>query len=258
MDSNTSSLPDDGLSPLFEPPRKKRGCLFYGCLATIVVSIIGVILVGVGIFFVYRGINELVKQYGEDAPRAIPVSELPPAELKNVHDRVTGFQAALEAAKPTPPLVLTASEINALIDEHPQLKGIIAIDLTGDKIRGQVSLPLERFRFPGKFLNGAATFDVRIDNGLLLVTLDTLEVKGKLIPEEDMAKFRMENLAKSFGKDPKDAKQIARIEKIEVKDGKLIIIPKVPPDTKATEPKPPEESEVEPVEAQPEPAKKAS
>jgi len=258
MDSNTPFLPDDGSMPSFEPQRKKRGCFFYGCLAAIGVSVIGVILLGLGIFFVYRGVNALVKQYAEDIPRAIPVSSLPPDELKTLHDRVAAFQGALEAAKPAAPLVLTSLEINALIAQNPQFKGVVAADLSGDKIRGQVSFPLDRFGFVGKFLNGAATFDVRIDNGLLLVTLDTLEVRGKQVPEEDMSKLRMENLAKNYGKDPKDARQIARIEKIEVKDGKLIITPKVPSETKASDPKAAEESEAKPVDAQPEPAKKAA
>lgn len=258
MDINTQFPPDDETSPRYEPTRKKRGCFFYGCIGAIVVAVIGLILLGVLIFFIYRGINEFVKQYGEDAPRMIPVAELPPEELKALKDRVATFQGALEAAKPTEPLVLTSPEINALIDQNSQFKGVIAADITSDKVRGQVSFPLDRFGFRGKYLNGAATFDVRIDNGLLLVTLDTLEVKGKQVPEETMSKLRMENLAKDFGKDPKDAKQIAQIDKIEVKDGKLIITPKPPRDTKASEPKPEGESEARPAEARPEPAKKAA
>ncbi len=272
MEPNTRFLPFEGETPPYEPQRKKRGCVFYGCLAAIVVSILLSILLGGGIFMLYRGISKFVQEYGDDAPRPIAVSELPADELKGLEEKVVAFQAAIEAETPAEPLILTAVQINALIDSNPDFKGVVAVDFAGDKVRGEVSFPMAKLGFPGKFINGTATFDVRVENDRLLITFDSLEVKGKAIPEDIMSKLRMENLAKDSSNDPKVAKQIAQIEKVEVKDGKLVITPKqrpvakegdakadaAPDEAKSEPPKVPEKPETKPAETKTEPAKKAA
>ena len=244
MSSQTPQYIDyDGVQPPYHAERKPKGCVFYGCLAAGIVAVLGVLLIGALLFFTYKMLGDFVRDYGEDAPRPVAVAELPADQLDAIKARVDAFRAAISTDKPdkpAEPLVLTSTEVNALIDSNPDLKGVVAADFAGDKIRGQVSFPLAKVGFPGRFLNGTATFDVRIDHGLLLVTLDTLEVKGKPIPETVMSKLRMENLFKEKN-DPATASKLARIEKIEVKDSKLIITPKPPgppPPSRPTPPRP--------------------
>lgn len=222
---------DDAPAPARERPR--RGCVFYGCVTAAVLAVVAAIVVAIGLALVYRAFNTFVKEYAEDAPAPIPVAEMPAGEVERVEDRLRAFRDAIAAGKAAEPLVLSAEEINALIAQDEDLRGVVAVDFENDEFRGRVSLPLEDLGFPGKFLNGAATFDVRIDNGLLLVTVETLEVRGKPLPEDAMSRLRMENLAKAVNRDPDDAAVIARIERIEVKGGKLVVTPKPPPPAEA-------------------------
>ena len=68
-----------------------------------------------------------------------------PAEQRQVlKDRVEAFRKAVEAGTPTEPLVLTSDDLNALIEENPDLKGKIYVKIEGDEVKGQVSIPLDK------------------------------------------------------------------------------------------------------------------
>jgi len=226
MEDKSQFLQYTGEHPPYDRPRKPRGCVFYGCAFAAVLGIFAVLLFGLALFFGYRALRDFVQEYGEETARPIPVAEIPADRLEALQARVAAFRSAIEAGSPAEPLVLTAEELNALIDTIPEYKGVFAVDLAADKIRGDVSLPLAAFGFPGRFLNGTATFDVRIDRGLLIATIDALEVKGKAVPSQFLAKLREQNLARDANLNPKNAAQVARIESVAVKDGKLIISPK--------------------------------
>ncbi len=226
MEDKSQFLQYTGEHPPYDRPRKPRGCVFYGCAFAAVLGIFAVLLFGLALFFGYRALRDFVQEYGEETARPIPVAEIPADCLEAIQARVAAFRSAIEAGSPAEPLVLTAEELNALIDTIPEYKGVFAVDLAGDKIRGDLSLPLGLFGFPGRFLNGTATFDVRIDRGLLIATIDALEVKGKPVPPRFLAKLREQNLAKDANLNPKNAAQVERIESVTVKDGKLIIAPK--------------------------------
>ena len=71
---------------------------------------------------------------------------MPPEEAKELHDRVDAFQAALDSGKPTEPLVLDSDDINVLIADNPDLRDKVHVDIEGDKVKGQVSFPLEGHR----------------------------------------------------------------------------------------------------------------
>jgi hypothetical protein len=232
MEGQGQFFPYDGPTPPYEASRKPRGCVFYGCIISIVIAVLLALLIGFLIYTAYRLATKFINEYGEDVPAPIPVAVLPADKLEDLKSRVTRFQESLQNAAATEPLVLTADEINALIDSIPFYKGVIAVDLDGDKIRGKVSFPCERIGIRGKYLNGTATFKVKVDDGRLEVRVDSAEVKGKPISEEDLAKLREENLAKDTNTDPEKAHVIRRIDRIEVKDGKLIIYPKPLPEPK--------------------------
>ena len=116
-----------------------------------------------------------------------PRSRCPPRRRKTLEERVKAFRTALEEGKPTEPLVLTSDEINALIEARTaELKGKVYVTIEGDKLKGQVSIPLSDFPSfgltRGRYLNGEAEFKVSLQDGILLVTLDSIEVNGKHRP----------------------------------------------------------------------------
>jgi hypothetical protein len=235
-----------------EPPRKQRGCLFYGCIVAALLVGIVVILVSLTAWSLYRGASQIVEQYAEDAPAPIPVVERPAPEVDAIKGRIDTFSDALADGKAAEPLALSADEINAVIASVPEFKGLFAVDLSGDKLRGKLSLPLDRLGFPigtlfpGKFLNGTATLDARVVDGRPVVTIDAIEARGKPVPDEFLKSIRGQNLFADIEKDPKMAASIGRLESIAVKDGKLILTPRPPakpePPAKPDEPARPAEA----------------
>ena len=77
--------------------------------------------------------------------------------------------------------------------------------------------------FKGRYLNGEADLKASLKDGVLIVTLDSIEVNGKKPPDEIMNEMRKQNLAKDAYKDAKNAEMIRKLESLEVKDGKIIL-----------------------------------
>lgn len=233
MSTTPFSEADSSLPPA--PERKPRGCLFYGCITAIVLGVLVLLLVGLGSWAAYRGVSQFVEQYAEDRPAPIPVTERPVAEVEDLKARVAAFLDAVESGKPTAPLALSADDINALIATMPEFRGLIAIELAGDKVRGRLSLPTERLGFPigtlfpGKFLNGTATIDARVVDGKGFLSIVDLEAKGKPIPAAYLDAFRGKNLLEGIEDDNDIAKALRRLKSVTVRDGKLILIPLPPP-----------------------------
>ncbi|MBU4198809.1 MAG: hypothetical protein KKG09_04155 [Verrucomicrobia bacterium] len=217
------------------PPVPKRGgmgkWLGIGCVVVIVILIIGSIL---AYAFVKMLVTGLVNQYTDTQPRNLPQLVISEAQGRAICARVDAFQAALQAGQPAEPLVLTANDINALIQYHPKWKamaGVINVTLDNNKIRGEVSIPLEKItqKAKGRYLNGTGVFTIQLMDGRLLIFLDALEVKGKPVPEEFMKPLRSENLAKDANTDEKSSAAIAKFESITVQNGQIRIVPKITP-----------------------------
>jgi hypothetical protein len=214
-----------------EPPRG-RGCFFYGCVFAGVGVVIMMTLCGVGGFFAYKAVDQVVAEYTGTEPVPLPKLEVTKEQQAELRDRVAAFRKALDSGEETPPLELSGDDVNALIEQNTDFKDKIYVTLEGDKIKGKVSLPLDKIgeNVPifgrlvmGRYLNGEAELKASLQNGEPIVHIETLEVNGKDLPEEMMKSLRIENLAKDAKRDPKNADMISKLESVEVKDGKVII-----------------------------------
>jgi hypothetical protein len=160
------------MSPTWiEPPPKTRrtGCLGKGCM----MLVIFLILLGVA-FFVggYVGVRYVVTS---DQPKQIPEVETSEADQAAVKQRWDEFKAgprsapveaattptdgttATEVATPTPStnhIELSATDINQLIAGSKKLRGKAFVTIENNVARVQVSVPLEKAGFQGRFLNG--------------------------------------------------------------------------------------------------------
>jgi hypothetical protein len=206
------------------PESKGRGCFFYGCLTCLVLMVIVCAMA----FFTVRFVRNRINDYTQSAPMKLPKVEMPDAEFKQLEGRVKSFGEALDQGKPTEPLILTEREVNALIVNAPNMKELadkVYVSLSGDQVKGQVSIPLTGLGWLGKgrYLNGDATFNVSLENGVLIVTAREVRVRGTPLPDSVMSQVRQENLAKDAYKDPKHAEAIRKLESIQVEDGQVII-----------------------------------
>ena len=200
--------------------KPSRGCL-YGCLA------VGVLILGTficGGFAVYFFIAGQVEKYTAATATELPAVEYTEEQLESLHARIDTFKEAVEGDEQAEDLVLTAEEINALINEEEKMRGRAHVDIKDDVVIGDISIPTDSLPGgKGRFFNASATFDVSLERGVLIVTLNSAEVKGEPVPEEFMEAMRKENLAKDVYKDPENAKVLSRFESIEIVDDKIIL-----------------------------------
>jgi hypothetical protein len=218
--------------PPYQQPRQ-RGCFFYGCIIATILMVMVLFLIGVGSYFLYRFVAHAIEQYTATAPQDLPKVEMPANQRESLKKRYEDFEKAVKEGKVVEPLVLTGDDLNVLIEEEPafaEFKGKVFLRIEGDKLKGQVSLPLEVFSqvpglgmLKGRYLNGEADLKASLNDGVLIVTLDSMEVNGKRVPEEAMTNIRQENLAKDAYKNPKQAEVLRKLESLEIKDGKITI-----------------------------------
>jgi hypothetical protein len=207
----------------------KRGCFFYGCLTAIVLFVI----VGLCAFLAVRYVRNQFNAYTDTAPVQLPKVEMSDAEYQQLEARAKVFNDGMDQGKPTEPLVLTEREINALLFKNANTKELadrVHVSLNGTNVTGQISIPLSGLGWIGKnrYLNGEATFNVSLENGVLIVTAKEVRVKGKPLPETFMSALRHENLAKDAYKDPKNAEVIRKVDSLRVDDGRVVIKARVP------------------------------
>jgi hypothetical protein len=153
------------------PPKPKRaGCLGKGCLMLVVF----LILLAVAFFIGgYVGVRYVVTS---TTPKEIPQIETTEADQEAVRQRWEQFKAGprtapveqatpqtttttTEAAPMSTPvpanrIELTASDINQLIAGSRKLRGKAFVSIEGNVARVQVSVPLEKVGFQGRYLNG--------------------------------------------------------------------------------------------------------
>jgi len=214
-------------------PAKRRGCFFYGCLTVLIL----VILVGVGGCLAIRSaVNSFVSKYADTKPMVLPKVELSKVELDSLDQRLKTFQSAVATNGPIQPLTLAANEINALINQNPELKDKFYVGINDDQFKAQVSIPLEDVRLPffrsllkGRYLNGSADLKASLQNGALVVTLQTVEVNGKQLPAEMLAGLKNRNLVEGLMSDPNVAATLNNLQSIQAKGGIVTITPKTKP-----------------------------
>jgi hypothetical protein len=208
--------------------KPRRGCFFYGCITGVVllVVVLGTMLLGL------HYLKRLVNSFTDTQPMELPTVQMPQAEVDKLKQRFDAFQQAVREARPTEPLTLTADDINVLIasgKEWQTLKGKFYVRLEGDQLKSQVSVPLQEVGLPifkGRYLNGGATFDLAFRDGQLSVTAQSILVKGKPLPETYMQEIRKQNLAVGLTNEPAAVAVLKGLQDIQVKEGKLVIVPK--------------------------------
>jgi hypothetical protein len=208
-------------------PGKKRGCLFWAVVTALVLAVAG----GAGSYLAYHyGRHRIVAQYTASAPLDFAQAPLSPAELGDLDGRLAAFVHALRNKNPTEPLVLTGDELTALVGRIPdfqKLGGRARFSIANGEVLSDLSLPLERWGYPDRWFNGSAAFLVTLENGVLIVTLRSASVKGEPIPGWIVGKLADRNLAKDLYERPEISGLIARLESIDLSNGRITLVPRL-------------------------------
>lgn len=246
MDQDTlKDAPADDLAgtPSEGPPRKRRGCLFYGCLSAVLVLVALALLAW---FLVSR----TVTTYTGEAPRPLPVITLPPRQAEALQERASAFEQAVKTPDPEedqgpPALVLSEEEVNTLLfRENPGLQGKLIVRLGEDRLAAELSLPLDFLGlrlFKGRYLNGRAEMDVSVRNGKVFAFIDDIKVNGRPLPKALDKALKGKDLGENLHFQPETQRYIDRIKSLDVEDHRLIIRARPRPGPESGNAAPPEE-----------------
>ena len=209
--------------------KKPRSFLFYVAVALGSLALASFLMTSLLVLYV----RAKIISYTDTVATALPQVSMPAADSDAVMKRIETFRSDLKESKETPELVLSADDINAFIatmsTEDKPFKDMIHVSLEGDKLGGQVSLPLDKTKLPlpsGRHLNGTATFNFSMEDGVLLITADTVTLNGKPLPDRLMTALRNENMARDAYRRPKTAEILRKIESMKITDGRITIKPR--------------------------------
>ena len=211
-----------------QTPKPQRSFLFYGCLGGLVLMLM--VVLG-GLFGLYYA-KKMFRDFTDTQPMTLPQVKMSRAEIDQLEQRIETFRQTVRTGKPTPPLILTSDEINALIandSDFGALKGKLYVTMSGDSVKGQLSVPMDSVGLPlfkGRYLNGTGTFTLSWHNGRIRLSTMSFVVNGKPVPEVYMEQIRKNNLADGINSDPRAVAALDRLQDIKVQDGKLVVIPK--------------------------------
>ena len=218
-----------------QAPKRRKGCLFYGCLTLAILSLAVLVGGGLGLFFLYQKAEALVEKYASTEPMDLPKVQYTQMEEEQFEERLKIFADGLEQGKPTVPLVLKGDDLNMLLASSPDLKVFadgVRLKVEGEEIKGKMSLKLGDLGAPffrDRYLNGEASFKVTLADGKLTVTPTAIQVGDKSIPEQDLSKLRELNLAEGVDRNPEVMKTLNKLEAIEVTNGVVKVVPKSAP-----------------------------
>lgn len=236
---------DRDKAPTYDAEPRGRGCLFYGCVTAIVLSVLLALGLALSALVAYRTMIKYRDMYTALQPVPLPKLQLSDPERKQVVDRASAFREAVEAGKDAEPLALTGDDLNALIQQEPELKDRVFLALEGDRIKAKVSVPLDELSdvslVKGRFFNGEADVKLRLRNGSLKIEAVSMLVDGKPLPGIVRDVITKSNifLGDDDDEDEEDDRDDPEFERrlkgmlrhvasIEVKDGVMIVTPRTP------------------------------
>jgi hypothetical protein len=208
--------------------KPRRGCLFYGL---IIAAIFTVVLI-IGAIMGIRYAKGVIDQLTDTQPMTLPKVTMSDEQMDKLRDRIENFRSAVQQGQATGPLTVTPEELNALISTDPDLipfRNRLYVSGAGEHLQAQISVPAEELgleKLKGKYVNATGTFSVGLRDGALQVNAESLQAKGKPLPENIMREIRTRNLAQKFNNDTRASVALGKLQDIQVKDGKLIIVPK--------------------------------
>jgi hypothetical protein len=207
------------------PPKPKKS---YRWVLYTLLGLVGLVIcvAVIGGLVVRHAIKSFVQNHTQTQPMALPKVEDAPQKMEQLTGKFMAFKAALDADKIPEPWVLTADDLNAVIDSIPPIKDKLFFSIDGNQVNAKFSLSLEQLtkgKFKGRHLNGVAHLKVGVTNQLLNITIDAIEANAKPLPRYLMKRIRQQNLADRMNNNVNQAQIIQQIDSLEVKEDQIII-----------------------------------
>lgn len=194
-----------------------KSCFLIGCISLAVLTLIGVILLGLGVGFLFKK----GKSYTAENP-----IELPEYVIKQ--DECDALQARFDAfEKDGGTLALSADDLNAAIVCNPDfvfLNGKAWVKIEADQLVVDGSFPLSAIPgFRDRYFNGALSLEVHKKAGDLQIHVTDIDVEGHTLPKAFIEGVSGQNMAKELADNPEFDAFIKKLESIEVTNDQLIL-----------------------------------
>lgn len=209
-------------NPGIAPAPQKKGCLFYGCMTAIVVTV--VIFIGIFIGFRYM-MSSFVDQYTQTTAAQLPQLDNSTESYLKVKEKVEAFQAIARQNQPAK-IELTAAEVNTYLASHPGLEGVsdhFRVTIDGSELKGILSVALDKMGYPDRFFNGNVSLNIKLINKKLQVHLSGLQVGGTTMPEAVLQQLGAEDIFEQLQPEAKQKAEeiLAGVTSISVENGLL-------------------------------------
>ncbi|MDQ1258133.1 MAG: hypothetical protein QG656_2742 [Candidatus Hydrogenedentes bacterium] len=204
--------------------RDTQGSCLIGCLIAAGVFLLLIVIAAVAGYFLLQG---TIEAFTDTKPLPLETYEPDPARVAELQKQWKAFSEDPPAGETVKPMTLTAKDINDVIQNNPDFRGKLQVEIEGDQATGKISYPLDLTQLPmlgGRYLHGSATFSVLLQNGIFCIFIQSIEVNGQAIPDMVMSEIRKQNLLQGLEENRPD--MLRHLGGIEVKDGVILITPK--------------------------------
>jgi hypothetical protein len=116
-------------------------------------------------------------------------------EYQLAKQKVDWFISLLRAKGEQSSLSLSAAEVNSLIGYDPRFRewrGHARVGFTA-QVEASVSIPLDRFGYVGRYLNGTILFTPQTDAGRIVGGINQIRVGEQVVPEKIVEELEAEN-----------------------------------------------------------------
>ncbi len=196
------------------PPRQKGiGCFGKGCLFLFIFL---VLLVAAFVVGSYVGVRYVVTSSN---PRELPSVQTSESVQQVVRAHWDEFQRASQNHQPSR-IDLSADDINQLIAANRRLRGKVYVSIENNVVRAQVSVPLEKLGFRGRYLNGDFSLRPSADRNPRNLQVTQISLSGVDVPERVLKTLLG---ARSLGSYVDEYSEEYEVTAFAIEDNKIII-----------------------------------
>ena len=214
------------------------GCFAKGCLILLVFCFLLIVAGAVGIYWGYQHHSALLRgmfwasrtHVIDESPREIPAYTANEGEIQVAKQRWDEFEAAVDRNEPAE-IQFSANDLNALLAKNRDLRGRAFVEIEGNQLRFQMSMPLRKYVDEKAYLKGWIGRDSAYLNMDVVVKFDGarsvehprlsgITINGESLPE-DILDWKFDS--RPLGNYLAELRETRNTGTVDVRDGKVIL-----------------------------------
>ena len=175
----------------------------------------------------------LIGKYTTRQPAPIAQTQVTEADRQALMAKWSEFLNALDARQPSPPLTMSAQEVNVFVAMMPDLNRRMHVTIAENRLRAEFAIPLDDLPGPhlpaipkGRYANGVALLKMSLGpDHRPRFDLDSLTLNGRPVPEwaktQALRGPHARNVLSMLDKNA----LMSRLRSIEVRGDQLVFVP---------------------------------